>query len=66
MPHAHAHEAAIEAVFSEALLSFRVKDGKAEVRKGNFESETLSAEVDGYITLSDKPGFGVELVDDLE
>ncbi|MCB9793447.1 MAG: type II secretion system protein GspN [Alphaproteobacteria bacterium] len=45
-----------EAVFTEALLSFKVENGRAEVRHGTFVSDTLSAEVDGQITLNESFG----------
>jgi type II secretion system protein N len=42
---------ALPATFSEAVLEFEVKDGKAEVTKGRFVSEPIELDVSGDIQL---------------
>jgi len=41
------------AEFSEAKLRLKVEDGKAKVKKGNFESDLVQIEVGGDISLAD-------------
>lgn len=40
-----------QATFTEAVLAFRLRDGKAEVKKGSFVSDMLEVTVDGYVGL---------------